>query len=196
MGIQENIAAMTVGMINNLNGSVVKDFTVEMLDGSIQPFFNNNNGLDLLLTIEWAMSEEELDDSYSASRWIDTMKIVIFNLGYTVQRQYSWDANTDVWILRHDAERQQLQESLEDRFEYLEDLTFRVRHVGDVVKHTCKTTRLGGYNVYCSSNSGDLLTDRHNIQAFITELGFTADTVFACHSGNVRDWNVRKKSES
>lgn len=193
MGIHENIAEMTLGMIDNLNRSVVKDFKVEILDSSQEPFLNNNNGLDLLLTIEWAMSEEELDDSDSASRWIDTMKIVIFNMGYTIQRQYSWDANTDLWVLRHDTERQQLQDCLDDRFEHLDHLTFRVRHVGDVVKHVCKTTRLGGYNVVAQSDIDCLLCDDFNVQRFINELGYSADTVFACHSGTIRDWTVRKK---
>lgn len=194
MGIHENIAEMTLGIIDNLNRSVVKDFKVEILDSSQEPFLNNNNGLDMVLTIDWAMSEEELDDSDSAYRWIDTMKIVIFNLGYTIQRPFRWDSSTSVWVLRHDAERQQLQEALDDRFEHLDHFTFRVRHVGDVVKHKCTTTRLGGYNVVAQSSDIDcLLTDDFNVERFITELGFTANTVFACHSGHIRDWTVRKK---
>ena len=196
MGIHNEIGQMTSAMIDNLNRSVVKDFKVEILDSSKEPFLNNNNGLDMVLTINWAMSDEELDDSYSASRWIDTMKIVIFNMGYTIQRQYSWDANTDVWVLRHDAERQQLQEALDDRFEHLDHFTFRVRHVGCVVKHKCTTTRLGGYNVVAQSDLDCLLNDDFNVQGFIIDLGFTADTVFASHCGTIRDWNVRKKSES
>lgn len=193
MGIHENISQMILGMIDNLNRTVVKDFKVEILDVSQEPFLSNNNGLDMVLTINWAMSEEELDESDSASRWIDTMKIVIFNMGYKIQRQYSWDADTDVWVLRHDAERQQLEEVLDDRFEHLPDLRFTVKHVGDVVKHKCTMTRLGGYNVVAHCSNDSLLCDDFNIQGFINELGFTASTVFACHSGSIRDWTVRKK---
>ena len=196
MGIHNEIAQMTSAMIDNLNRSVVQDFKVEILDSSKAPCLNNNTGLDMVLTINWAMSDAELDDSYSASRWIDTMKIVIFNMGYTIQRQYSWDANTDVWVLRDDAERLELQEELNDRFEHLDNLTFRVRHVGDVVKHHCTTTRLGGYNVVAQCSLGGLLCDDFNVAGFIHELGFTASSVFASHCGTIRDWNVRKKSES
>ena len=193
MGIYKNIEEMTMGLNANLNRSIVNDFTLEVLDGSITPFFNNNNGLDLLLTIDWAKTDDERDEDGSDTEEIGKIKMIAFNLGYTIQRQYGFDANTDVWVLRHDAERQQLQEALDDRFEHLENLTFRVRHVGDVVKHVCKTTRLGGYNVVAQSDSDCLLNDDFRVQRFITGLGFTANTVFASEDGFIRDWNVRKK---
>ena len=193
MGVHENQRDLILGLIDNLNNTVVKNFHVEILDGSIKPFFDNNNGLDLMLTIDWADGVDDDDPTPPVEAWINTTKIIIFNLGYTIQRHEIWDADTDVWILRHDAERQQLQEALDDRFEHLDNLTFRVRHIGDVVKHTCKATRLGGYNVVAQSDADCLLNDDFNVQRFITELGFTASTVFACHSGTIRDWNVRPK---
>ena len=164
MSIHENISDLISQVIElDFNRVTVKDFKIEELTEAKPKY--KNNGLDLYLT---AMTEN--NDSDGFYNWMDKLKIVAFNLDYVVIRRKLMDDKRVEFFLRHDAERQQLQEALDDRFEHLEDLTFRVRHVGDVVKHTCTTTRLGGYNVVAQSDDDCLLTDDFNVQGFINEL--------------------------